>query len=415
MSTANDSPSDFGSNAWILEEMQERWLDDPLSVSETWRSYFNGDSPAVAEPAPAPPPAPSIAPPQPEAPTKIEAKTEAPRDATVLRGPAAVVVKRMEASLDIPTATSVRTVPAKLLEVNRLILNNQLKRLTQGGKVSFTHLIGYAIARAFKELPHLNVAFAAIDGKPHVVRYPHVNLGLAIDLERKDGSRGLVVPNIKEADTLDFRGFWQRYEELVNKARSNRLNPDEFAGTTVTLTNPGTIGTSQSVPRLMPDQGVIVGVGAIQYPPEYQGADAAFLAAQGMGRIVTITSTYDHRVIQGAQSGELLARIHELLLGEDDFYDEVFASLGIPYTPARWAVDDNPPVGSPRWAEKQANVFRLINAFRVRGHLIADLDPLRQKAPTLYAELDPLFYGLTIWDLDRQFATGGMNGTQLMT
>ncbi len=143
--------------------------------------------------------------------------------------------------------------------------------------------------------------------KPHVVRYPHVNLGLAIDLERKDGSRGLVVPNIKEADTLDFREFWQKYEDLVGKARNNRLSPDDFAGTTVTLTNPGTIGTVQSVPRLMPDQGVIVGVGAIQYPPEYQGSDAAFIASQGIGRIVTLTSTYDHRVIQGAQSGELLA------------------------------------------------------------------------------------------------------------
>ncbi|CAN5683744.1 multifunctional oxoglutarate decarboxylase/oxoglutarate dehydrogenase thiamine pyrophosphate-binding subunit/dihydrolipoyllysine-residue succinyltransferase subunit [soil metagenome] len=424
-----DNQQDFGNNAWMVDEMYERFVDDPLSVSETWRAFFQtsdnrhqtsdrdqksgvrGQENGEVTAAPTQP----VAPVQPVAPAKTEPKQEPRRDATALRGPAAVVAERMEASRDIPTATSVRTVPAKLLEVNRLILNNQLKRLTQGGKVSFTHLIGYAIARAFKELPHLNVAFAEIDSKPHVVRYPHVNLGLAIDLERKDGSRGLVVPNIKEADTLDFRGFWQKYEELVNKARNNRLNPDEFAGTTVTLTNPGTIGTAQSVPRLMPDQGVIVGVGAIQYPPEYQGADAAFLAAQGMGRIVTITSTYDHRVIQGAQSGELLARIHELLLGEDDFYDEVFASLGIPYTPARWAVDDNPPAGSPRWAEKQANVFRLINAFRVRGHLIADLDPLRQKAPTLYAELDPLFYGLTIWDLDRQFATGGMSGSQLMT
>ena len=326
-----------------------------------------------------------------------------------------MVAERMEASREIPTATSVRNVPAKLLEVNRLIINNQLKRLTQGGKISFTHLIGYAVSRAFKELPHLNVAFAEIDGKPHLIRYPHVSLGLAIDVERKDGSRGLVVPNIKEAESLDFRSFWLKYEELVDKARSNRLTPDEFASTTVTLTNPGTIGTVQSVPRLMPDQGVIVGVGAIAYPPEFQAADAGFLARQGIGRVLTLTSTYDHRVIQGAQSGELLARVHQLLLGEGAFYDEVFAALAIPYTPARWAVDDNPPVGSPRWAEKQANVFRLINAFRVRGHLIADLDPLRQHPPRLYSELDPLFYGLTIWDLDREFATGGMDGMQMMT
>jgi 2-oxoglutarate decarboxylase len=333
---------------------------------------------------------------------------------SVLRGAAAVVAERMEASREIPTATSVRTIPAKLLEVNRQIINNQLKRLTQGGKVSFTHLIGWAIVKALKESPELNVAFAEIDGKPHIVRYPHIVLGLAIDTERKDGSRGLVVPNVKAAETLDFKQFWVLYEELVHKARANRLSPDDFAGTTATLTNPGTIGTVQSVPRLMPDQGVIIGVGAISYPPEYLAADPAFLARQGIGRIVTLTSTYDHRVIQGAQSGELLARIHAFLLGEGAFYDEIFASLAIPYTPARWANDDNPPVGSPDWADKQANVSRLINAYRVRGHLIADLDPLRQNPPRMYPELDPLFYGLTIWDLDRDVATGGIEGTQVM-
>ena len=333
---------------------------------------------------------------------------------TLLKGAAAVVAERMEASRDIPTATSVRTIPAKLLEVNRQIINNQLKRLTQGGKVSFTHLIGWAIVKALKEAPDLNVAFAEIDGKPHIVRYPHIVLGLAIDIERKDGSRGLVVPNIKSAETLDFKQFWVMYEELVHKARANRLTPDDFAGTTATLTNPGTIGTIQSVPRLMPDQGVIIGVGAISHPTEYLAADAAFLARQGIGRIVTLTSTYDHRVIQGAQSGELLSRIHSFLLGEGAFYDEIFASLTIPYTPARWAIDDNPPIGSPDWADKQANVSRLINAYRVRGHLIADLDPLRQNPPRMYPELDPLFYGLTIWDLDRDFATGGIEGTQVM-
>lgn len=439
-------PAAFGSNLWMVDEIYQQFLEDPESVSEAWRAYFNGEAPAestIAPPAPPPPsanrpapppPVPRASPPAAEKPSTIEpaaspapppptaplpAGAEAPPkpalDTVLLRGAAAVVAERMEASRELPTATSVRNVPAKLLEVNRLIINNQLKRLTQGGKISFTHLIGYAVSRAFKELPHLNVAFAEIDGKPHLVRYPHVNLGLAIDIERKDGSRGLVVPNIKEADTLDFRSFWLKYEELVDKARSNRLTPDEFAGTTVTLTNPGTIGTVQSVPRLMPDQGVIVGVGAIAYPPEFQAADTAFLARQGIGRVLTLTSTYDHRVIQGAQSGELLARVHELLLGEGGFYDEVFAALSIPYTPARWAIDDNPPIGSPRWAEKQANVFRLINAFRVRGHLIADLDPLRQHPPRLYSELDPLFYGLTIWDLDREFATGGMDGTQMMT
>jgi 2-oxoglutarate dehydrogenase E1 component len=236
----------------------------------------------------------------------------------------------MEQSLTIPTATSVRTIPAKLLEVNRLIINNQLKRLTEGGKVSFTHLIGWAIVRALREMPDLNVAYTEIDGEPHLLRYPAVNLGLAIDLERKDGTRTLLVPSIKAADTLDFKRFWISYEDLVHKARTNRLVPDDFSGTTATLTNPGTIGTSQSVPRLMPGQGVIIGVGAINYPPEFQASDAGFLARQGIGRVVTLTSTYDHRVIQGAQSGALLSLIHRFLLGEERFYDEIFAALEIP-------------------------------------------------------------------------------------
>jgi len=432
-------PTEFGPNMWLVDEMYRQFLDDPGSVSEAWQEFFEDYKPhsdelnrtaapeetpnaglatpdarpeQVDTPEPAPKP---TAVPSPEAPTPAaEPKSSDGPVVLPLRGAAAIVAERMEASRDIPTATSVRTIPAKLLEVNRQMINNQLKRLTQGGKVSFTHLIGWAIVRALKELTDLNVSYKEIDGKPHIVRYPRVSLGLAIDMERKDGSRGLVVPNIKAAETLDFKQFWVMYEELVHKARSNRLSPDDFAGTTATLTNPGTIGTVQSVPRLMPDQGVIIGVGAIDYPPEYLAADAAFLARQGIGRIVTLTSTYDHRVIQGAQSGEFLARIHGLLLGEGAFYDEIFAALSIPYTPARWAIDDNPPIGSPHWADKQANVSRLINAYRVRGHLIADLDPLHQNPPRMYPELDPLFYGLTIWDLDREVATGGIEGTQVM-
>ena len=399
----------FGPNMWLVDEMFRQFVDDPESVSEAWQEFFEDYQPHSQELKAKT----EDGSPKPDEGRKTEDGSPA-RDIVALKGAAAVVAERMGASREIPTATSVRTIPAKLLEVNRLIINNQLKRLTQGGKVSFTHIIGWAIVRALRDLPDLNIAYTEVDGKPAMVRYPHVNLGLAIDMERKDGSRGLVVPNVKLADTLDFKQFWVIYEELVHRARQNRLTLDDFAGTTLTLTNPGTIGTMQSVPRLMPDQGVIVGVGAIGYPPEYQAADVAFLARQGIGRVVTLTSTYDHRVIQGAQSGELLARIHGLLLGESGFYDEIFTALTIPYTPARWAVDDNPPVGSPHWAEKQANVFRLINAYRVRGHLIADLDPLRQALPKMYPELDPLFYGLTIWDLDREFATGGIQGAQMM-
>ncbi len=417
--------TDFGPNIWLVDEMYRRFLEAPDSVSEAWKEFFEDyrpHSPDLQRLAPAPTEA--IQPPEhPSAPPEMVAPAPVPAPAAVgaeelsaepLKGIAATIAARMEQSLGVPTATSVRQVPAKLLEVNRLILNNQLRRHTQGGKVSFTHLIGWAVVRALAAMPEMNVAFRLIDGKPHVVRHRHINLGLAVDLERPDGSRVLLVPNIREAGTLDFKTYWLVYEDLIHRARANRLTPDDFAGTTATVTNPGTIGTVQSVPRLMPDQGVIIGVGAITYPPEYAAADEKFLARQGIGRVVAITSTYDHRVIQGAQSGELLARIHGLLLGEEGFYDEIFRAMEIPYTPARWAQDNNPPLGSPEWAEKQAKVFRIVNAYRVRGHLIADLDPLRQKPPQMYAELDPLFYGLTIWDLDREFSGEGLDSHTVM-
>ena len=351
-------------------------------------------------------PRPSHRPPKEEKEAEVEVQP--------LIGISATIAKRMDESLEVPTATSVRTVPAKLLEVNRRMINNQLGRLTQGGKVSFTHMIGFAVARALAEMPEMNVSYTKVDGKPYIARHASVNLGLAVDQVRPDGTRVLIVPNIKGAEKMDFQGFWLAYEELIHRVRQNRLTPDDFAGTTATLTNPGMIGTAQSVPRLMPDQGVIVGVGAITYPPEYLGADEKFLARQGIGRVVTLTSTYDHRVIQGALSGEFLGRMQALLLGESGFYDEIFSAMKIPYTPARWAIDDNPAIGSPEWAEKQGRVFQIINMYRVRGHLIADLDPLRQKPPQLHAELDPLTYGLTIWDLDREFATGGLGGHEVM-
>lgn len=433
--------ADFGPNIWLVDEMYRRYIEAPDSVSESWKEFFEDYRPhspdlqrvtpeasgaeapvevlaATEAPAPAeapalsaiPAPAAVVAPPvPPQAPVPAEAPVPEP-----LRGITATIAARMEQSLSVPTATSVRQVPAKLLEVNRLIINNQLRRHTQGGKVSFTHLIGWAVVKALTAMPEMNVAYRLVEGKPHVVRHPDINLGLAVDLERPDGTRVLLVPNIRRANSLDFKSYWLAYEDLIHRARGNRLIPDDFAGTTATVTNPGTIGTIQSVPRLMPDQGAIIGVGAITYPPEYAAADEKFLARQGIGRVVTMTSTYDHRVIQGAQSGELLARIHGLLLGEEGFYDEIFRAMEIPYTPARWAQDNNPPLGSPQWVDKQAKVFRVINAYRVRGHLIADLDPLRQKPPQMYAELDPLFYGLTIWDLDREFSAEGLDNQAVM-
>ena len=359
-SRETSAAEDFGPNVWLVDQMYLKYLEAPDSVSESWRDFFEDyrpqsgpastlpavNGPVSTEPVvPAQPPAPPTPSREPppldatresapdEAKPAIEKATVVPENATQLKGITATIARRMDESLTVPTATSVRAVPSKLLEVNRLIVNNQLKRM-HGGKVSFTHLIGWAVVKALAAMPSMRVSYAEFDGKPHVVDHEHINLGLAVDLPRPDGSRVLVVPNIKAADTMDFKSFWMAYENLILKARNNKLTPDDYADTTVTLTNPGTIGTIQSVPRLMSDQGLIVGVGAIAFPPEYQAADPDYLARQGIGRVINLTSTYDHRVIQGAASGEMLQRIHRYLLGEDGFYDEVFRSLSIPYTPA---------------------------------------------------------------------------------
>jgi len=426
---ATTAPDGFGANAWIVEEMRERWRTSPSSVSEAWQVFFAGeiDLPKAATATIAPLDVPAAD--GPAAPAAVDdvavvaavdVVAEAPRssgneDEEVLRGAAAVIAERMDASRELPTATSVRTFPAKLLEVNRRILNNQLARLADGGKVSFTHLIGWAVVQALTEFPVMNAAFRDIGGAPHRVSYQHINLGLAMDVPRRGGGRTLLVPNLKNVDELTFKEYWEAYEDVVGRVRANTITPDDFAGTTATLTNPGTVGTLQSVPRLMPEQGVIIGVGRIGFPPEYEGADPRTLADAGIGRTVTLTSTYDHRIIQGAESGMFLGRIHGLLLGEDGFYDDIFRSMRIPYVPARWAVDANPPPGSLQWAEKQARIFQLINIYRVRGHLIADLDPLRQNPPNIHPELDPLTYGLSLWDLEREFATGGFAGRSRMT
>ncbi|MFZ0251954.1 MAG: multifunctional oxoglutarate decarboxylase/oxoglutarate dehydrogenase thiamine pyrophosphate-binding subunit/dihydrolipoyllysine-residue succinyltransferase subunit [Acidimicrobiales bacterium] len=429
----------FGPNAWLVDDMYDRFLADPDSVSESWREFFadyrpapvpapqpQAQTPATAS-APSPAETAAAAAPQGAAVPAATAPAPAPsvpagkEEATPLRGAASRIVANMEASLAVPTATSVRTVPARLLEVNRLILNNQLARTT-GAKVSFTHIIGYAVVRALLDVPALNSAFvpdADGKGKPGVIHHKHVGLGLAVDQEKSDGSRTLLVPCIKDADTLDFRSFVLAYEDLVRKIHTNRIAPDDFAGTTVSLTNPGTLGTVQSVPRLMPGQGAIIGVGALGYPAGFEAADPRVLAQLGLGKVVTLTSTYDHRIIQGAESGLFLGRVAALITGADRFYDDLFESMGVPYEPVRWQVDSNAGAGSEEGEHqrlvKQVHVQTLINMYRVRGHLIAHLDPLDAEPPHIHPELDPLTYGLTIWDLPRQFVADGLAGRDVAT
>ncbi|MEV6674534.1 multifunctional oxoglutarate decarboxylase/oxoglutarate dehydrogenase thiamine pyrophosphate-binding subunit/dihydrolipoyllysine-residue succinyltransferase subunit, partial [Streptomyces sp. NPDC051162] len=327
-----------------------------------------------------------------------------------LRGPAAAVVKNMNASLELPTATSVRAVPVKLLFDNRIVINNHLKR-ARGGKVSFTHLIGFAMVQALKLMPSMNHSFAEKDGKPTLVKPEHVNLGLAIDLVKPNGDRQLVVAAIKKAETLNFFEFWQAYEDIVRRARVGKLTMDDFTGVTASLTNPGGIGTVHSVPRLMPGQGVIIGVGAMDYPAEFQGTSQDALNKLGISKVMTLTSTYDHRVIQGAASGEFLRIMNQLLLGENGFFDDIFEALRIPYEPIRWLKDIDASHDAD--VTKAARVFELIHSYRVRGHVMADTDPLEYRQRK-HPDLDITEHGLTLWDLERAFAVGGFAGKSLM-
>ncbi|HEX3326132.1 MAG TPA: 2-oxo acid dehydrogenase subunit E2, partial [Actinomycetota bacterium] len=412
----------FGPNYWLVDEMYRRYQEDPRSVGESWQEFFadyrpprrDGARRPRQEPAAGPisadeteKPAPAAEKPAPEAASVApDDLVDLPEGASPLRGVAARIAANMEASLGVPTATSVRTVPGKLLEENRRVINRYLAGHV-GGKVSFTHIIGFAILRALEARPAMKASYVEREGKPYVVQHKHVNFGLAVDMERDDGSRTLYVPNIKEADELEFSGFWDAYEDLIRKVRDNKLTTEDFTDTTVTLTNPGTVGTRLSVPRLMPMQGVIVGTGALDYPPEYEAADPRSLARLGVGKVLTITSTYDHRVIQGAESGEFLAQIHRLLLGEDRFYDEIFSSLRIPYEPVRWSRDLSAGGDLDAELDKQARVSHLVNMYRVRGHLLAELNPIGWEVLS-HRELDLSYHGLTVWDLDREFLTEGL-------
>ncbi len=421
---ASSPGTDFGPNEWLVDELYQRYLADPSSVAMAWWNFFADYQPpagspapaaapagpvpaAPAEPAPAPEPRPA---PAAQARPPAEPGTVVDGTQTRLRGAAARTADNMTASLTVPTATSVRSIPAKLLSDNRIVINNHLAR-GRGGKVSFTHLIGFAMVRALRTVPEMNNAYAPVDGKPGVVAPSHVNLGLAIDVTGRDGSRQLLVPSIKAAEAMDFRQFWMAYEDIVRRARTQKLTVDDYAGTTITLTNPGTIGTEHSVPRLVAGQGCIIGVGAMEYPAAYQGASEETVARLAISKTVTLTSTYDHRIIQGAQSGEFLRVMHRLLLGEDGFYDEVFQALHIPYEPVRWVRDIS--ALHEQDITKPARVQELIHAYRVRGHLMADTDPLEYKQRK-HPDLDINQHGLTLWDLEREFPTGGFGGKPLM-
>src|SRR5439155_58516 len=379
--------------------MYEQYLRDPASVPEEWRLLFDngksGELPIIPTDRTevlaagtgsrewgvvrdAAPPSPT-----PHSPIPVAAIT--------ITGPAARLVQNMTDSLSVPTATSFREIAVGTLDARRKALNAQLA--ASGKKLSFTHLIAYAIVQAVKQLPVMTQAFQEVDGKPHRVTPQGIGLGLAVDVERKDGSRGLVVPVIKHAEGMDFAAFHQTYEALVDKARTNKLLPDDFAGGTITLTNPGTIGTVASVPRLMKGQGSIIATGAIRD------------SSGGGAKVMTITSTYDHRVIQGAESGLFLRKLDSLLQGEDRFYEMVAESLGLgaggwglggsaaSAVPGPQAQGPSPQALAPS-PQPVAAAMALVRAIRRLGHRAAHLDPLGSEPPG-DPSLDPAPLGLT--------------------
>ncbi|MGD7002465.1 multifunctional oxoglutarate decarboxylase/oxoglutarate dehydrogenase thiamine pyrophosphate-binding subunit/dihydrolipoyllysine-residue succinyltransferase subunit [Corynebacterium halotolerans] len=450
------SASTFGQNQWLVDEMFQQFQKDPQSVDKEWRELFEtkgapqsaqqgkaASTSTSGRPTAAADEGLGVQAEKPE-PTKVATKArqagdtvkkaveenrakaekkvaqsplanvkEAPEAGTSqLKGAFRAIAKNMEASLEVPTATSVRDMPARLMFENRSMVNDQLKR-TRGGKISFTHIIGYALVKATMIHPAMNVAYEEQNGKPAVTQPEHINVGLAIDLPQKDGSRSLVSAAIKETEKMGFAEFVEAYEDIVNRARVNKLKMDDFQGVTISLTNPGGIGTRHSIARLTKGQGAIIAVGSMDYPAEFQGASADRLAELGVGKLVTMTATYDHRVIQGAESGEFLRTISRLLV-DDAFWDHIFAEMHVPYTPIRWA-QDLPNAG----VDKNTRVMQLIEAYRSRGHLIADTNPLLWDQPGMpvpdHRDLDIETHGLTLWDLDRTFHVGGFGGKETMT
>jgi 2-oxoglutarate dehydrogenase E1 component len=376
-------------------------------------------SPTAAE-APAPVAAPAQVPPNssltkapPAAPVKKEESQSvgASEQLIPLRGAAARIAENMAASLAIPTATSQRRIPVRVIEENRNIINKY--RALQGkGKLSFTHLVAWAIVRALRSNPALNHAFAQNGRDSFRVVRAHVNIGLAVDIAAKDGTRSLKVPNIKNADEMDFAQFVTAYDDVVARARSNKLQVADFEGTTISLTNPGTVGTYGSVPRLMPGQGAIIATGAIEFPAEFAAASEETRNLLGLGKVLMVTCTYDHRIIQGAESGAFLAKFQQMLLGEDNFYEQAFRDLKIPFMPLKWQMDQT--LSPSRYGAKintdvakEAAVIQLIDAYRTRGHFLANTNPLGHD-PGYHPDLDPTSYGLTIWDLDRPFLSGAV-------
>ncbi len=384
-------------NAGFAQAVYEDYLRDPESVPAEWRTLFesgrvgepptNGNQAATQGRSVEPRPAPT-----PQGDRATSPAQESPSHVPI-KGPALRLVQNMTESLSVPTATSFREIPVAALEAAR-------SRFNQTHKASFTHFIAWALVQAARKHPVMGNSFAIEGGIPHRVIPDGIHLGLAVDVERKDGSRGLVVPVVKHAETMSYAEFHAAYDELVQKARANRLLPDDFMGGTITLTNPGGIGTGASVPRLMAGQGTIIAVGAIRYPAVFAATPKDQIASLGLSKVMTISSTYDHRVIQGAESGEFLRTVERLLSGEEGFYQGIFQSIGVDHPPVA-PTSAKPDVAAPitpappaSSLETVASAMSLVDAYRTHGHLAARLDPLGTPPPGDPA-LDPANLGLS--------------------
>jgi 2-oxoglutarate decarboxylase len=398
-------------NTAFEDEIYERYREDPLSVSPAWRDYFdkkNRDSAEYYDGSESN----LIS----AAPVKKKLEAGAQETNHIYIDPGAEleqlssiqsrIADNMQQSTEIPTATSMRAIPVKALDENRRIINRYLVKLKRQ-RVSFTHILAWATVKTLMKYPQMNSAYTVKEGIQYRIKRKAINIGFAVDIIKKDGTRLLLVPNVKNAQNMLFSGFIEAYDKIISKTRDNKLDVDDLAGTTVTLTNPGMIGTTGSSPRLMKGQGLIVATGSIDYPVEYQAVRPEILTSFAISKVVNITNTYDHRIIQGAESAEFLSYLSKLLLGENQFYDQLFASLKIPFEPIRWTKDNTivnrfGQIDEKEAIEKAAHVMLMINAYRVRGHLLASVNPLGFES-YYYPELDPAYYGFTIWDLDRIF------------
>ncbi|MFN0206389.1 MAG: multifunctional oxoglutarate decarboxylase/oxoglutarate dehydrogenase thiamine pyrophosphate-binding subunit/dihydrolipoyllysine-residue succinyltransferase subunit [Planctomycetota bacterium] len=415
-----------GLGAAYIDYLYNNYKTNPGGIEGAWSSYFSHLTPAeraaleagiaereaaaIADASGAPASEPRVSVKSPPLDAAHASKPAAePEGLEPLKGVAGKIVENMEASREMPTATTFRNIPVKALEENRRLLNRYLESRGKS-KLTFTQLIGYALVRALIKHPALNNSYELSGGKHYRRVPPAVNFGLAVDLPTAGGGRSLVVANVKNAAALGFVEFCAGIDDIIHRARAGKLGPSDFQGTTITLTNPGTLGTIASVPRLMKGQGAILATGAIEYSAEAQAMSDAMRAGLGLSKMMGITSTYDHRVIQGAESGAYLAYVHELLIGQHEFYENIFDALRAPFEPFVHQADTATPAVSinaiRNSMERAAHTANLIQAFRTHGHLYCSLDPLGAERRPKHRALQLDYYNFTIWDLDRDFFVG---------